>query len=373
MLQVFLEQPDLGRACASVRRVFCSGEALPDSARQRFFERLPGAQLHNLYGPTEASVDVTYWECGPTSPYTTVPIGRPIANTRIHILDRYGNLAPPEIPGELNIGGVCLARGYHARPDLTAERFVPDPFGEPGARLYRTGDLVRHLPDGNIEFLGRLDFQVKIRGFRIELAEIEAALMQHPGLATAIVMAREDRPGDRRLVAYLTAHPGVDIPSFDKLRALIRSQLPDYMVPAAFVHLETMPLTPSGKVDRRALPVPGILPEEENRYVAPRTPLEAFLAGVFADVLGVERVSVHGDFFDLGGNSLMATQVATLVQEVLPLEIPLRKLFEARTVAAIAQAILDSEAEMSPDERAVMAQMLAEMEQLFAEDEGATA
>jgi amino acid adenylation domain-containing protein len=373
MLQVFLEQPDLAQACASVKRVFCSGEALPDSVRQRFFERLD-AQLHNLYGPTEASVDVTFWECAPDSAPTTVatvPIGRPIANTRIYILDGYGNPSPSEIPGELHIGGVCLARGYLGRPDLTAEKFVPDPFGgEPGARLYRTGDLVRGLPDGNIDFLGRLDFQVKIRGFRIELAEIEAVLMQHSSLSQAIVTAREDRPGDRRLVAYLTAAAGGVAPSFDELRALIRNQLPDYMVPAAFVTLESMPLTPSGKVDRRALPAPGALLEDPDRFVSPRTPLEAFLVGVFADVLGTEQVSVHGDFFDLGGNSLMATQVAAMVQEVLPIEIPLRKLFEARTVAAIAQVIHESTAEMDPEQRDVMAQMLSEMQQLFSPETG---
>ncbi|HJX29616.1 MAG TPA: amino acid adenylation domain-containing protein, partial [Thermoanaerobaculia bacterium] len=370
MLHVFLEQPYLAEACASVRRVFCSGEALPDSLRQRFFEKLD-AQLHNLYGPTEASVDVTFWMCGRTSTLTTVPIGLPIANTQIHVLDRYGSLVPAEVPGELHIGGVGLAIGYLSLPGLTAEKFVPNPWGEPGVRLYRTGDLVRRLPDGNIDFLGRLDFQVKIRGFRIELAEIEAVIMQDPSISQATVLAREDRPGDRRLVAYLVANAGAL--SVDRLRARLRSQLPDYMVPAAFVTLESMPLTPSGKVDRQALPAPGTALEDPARFVAPRTPLEAFLAGVFAEVLGTDQVSIHGDFFDLGGNSLMATQVATLVQEVLPLEIPLRKLFEARTVAGIAEVICQSEEAMDPQQREIMAQMLSEMQQLFGSEIGGEA
>jgi surfactin family lipopeptide synthetase A len=335
--------------------------------RRRFYERL-SAELHNLYGPTEASVDVTSWACPRESELGTVPIGRPIANTQIPLLDRGGDLAPRGIAGELHIGGAGLARGYLGRPELTAARFVPDPFGGvPGARLYETGDLARRMPDGSLEFLGRLDHQVKLRGVRIELGEIEAAIALHPAVAEAAAAVREDRPGDRRLVAYVVAAPGAAPPTPSALRAFLARTLPEPMLPAAVVALPALPLTPSGKLDRRALPAPDVAQEEAGRpFVAPRGPLEALLANVWAEVLGVERVSVTDSFFELGGNSLTATQATTMVQEVLPVELPLRNVFEAPTVAGIAAFIERAAAGLAAEERQAMAEVLAEFEQIMA-------
>ncbi len=355
MLQVFLEQPGVER-CASLVRVICSGEALPDPLRRRFHERL-GAELHNLYGPTEASVDVTAWRSDPADRDPIVPIGRPIANIRTHVLGPQLEPLPLGIPGELLLGGIGLARGYLGRPDLTAERFVPDPFGAPGDRLYRTGDLARWRPDGNLEYLGRTDHQVKIRGFRIELGEIEAALAGLPGVREAAVTLREDRPGDRRLAAYYVG--GV---SADTLRESLRAKLPEPMVPSAFVALDAMPLTPSGKVDRRSLPAPSETPRGEDQ-TGPRTPLELLIASVCAEVLGVESVPVEASFFDLGGNSLLATQVVTLLQDALPIELDLRQVFEAPTVARLATLVEAGQGALSERERQAMAMILSEFEE----------
>jgi len=280
------------------------------------------------------------------------------------------------VAGELCIGGAPLARGYLGRPELTAERFVPDPFaalsGEPGGRLYRTGDLARWLPDGRLDFLGRLDFQVKLRGVRIELGEIEAALALHPGVAEAAAAVREDRPGDRRLVAYVVAAPGAEPPPPAALRAFLARTLPEPMLPAALVALPALPLTPSGKLDRRALPAPDLAAPEAGRpYAAPRSPLEALLAHIWAEVLGVERVGVSDSFFELGGNSLSATQATTMVQEVLPIELPLRNVFEAPTVAGIAAFIERTIAGRAAEERQAMAEVLAEFEQIMAGADGA--
>jgi len=362
MLQIFLEQQALG-ACDRVRRVICSGEALPDVLRQRFHERMQ-AELHNLYGPTEASVDVTSWQCEADSALPYVPIGRPIANTQIHLLDPRFHLVPRGIPGEICIGGVSLARGYLRRPDLTAERFVPDPFGgTPGGRLYRTGDLARLQPDGAIEFLGRIDHQVKIRGFRIELGEIESVLAQFPGVREAVLLAREDRPGDRRLVAYYVPEPSWG-PTPAQLRGYLQSKLPEYMVPAAFVPLQAMPLTPSGKVHRGSLPPPETdAARDESLAVSARTVTESLIASICAEVLGLETVGVHDNFFALGGNSLMATQVVTMLQEVLPIEIDLRKVFEGPTVAKLAEVVEAERMALGDHERAVMAEILLEFEQ----------
>jgi amino acid adenylation domain-containing protein len=365
MLQIFLEQPGLG-ACDRVRRVICSGEALPDVLRQRFHERLR-AELHNLYGPTEASVDVTSWQCEADSTLPYVPIGRPIANTQTYLLDPRLHLVPLGIPGELHIGGVSLARGYLRRPDLTAERFVPDPFGgTPGGRLYKTGDLARLQPDGAIEFLGRIDHQVKIRGFRIELGEIESVLAQFPGVREAVLLAREDRPGDRRLVAYYVPEPGWG-PAPAQLRGYLQSKLPEHMVPAAFVSLQAMPLTPSGKVHRGALPPPETnvanIARDESPAGPARTATESLIASICAEVLGLEIVGMHDNFFDLGGNSLMATQVITMLQEVLPIEIDLRKVFEGPTVAKLAEVVEAERLALGDRERAVMAEILREFEQ----------
>ncbi|HEX6288974.1 MAG TPA: amino acid adenylation domain-containing protein, partial [Herpetosiphonaceae bacterium] len=357
MLQVFLEERDLDR-CTSLRRVICSGEALPLALQQRFFARLD-AELHNLYGPTEAAVDVTYWACQPDRALHTVPIGKPVANTQIYILDVQMQPVPVGVPGELHIGGVQLARGYNGRPDLTAERFIPDPFSRgvpcpegtrpgtrPGARLYKTGDLARYREDGTIEFLGRIDQQVKLRGFRVELGEIEAVLLRHPDVREAVVLAREDTAGEKRLVAYVieqrtteqteNQEPGT---LHAQLRAFLADCLPDYMIPAAFVTLSAFPLTPNGKVDRKALPAPdrsalGLAPLE-----LPRTPTEELIAAIWQQVLGVAHVGVHDNFFSLGGHSLLATQILSRVRETFAVELTLAELFNTPMVAGMAEQI----------------------------------
>jgi acyl carrier protein len=295
----------------------------------------PGRRFFNLYGPTEATIWTTIAEC--TDGSQRPPIGRPIANMQVYLLDRHLQPVPPGVPGELYIGGEGLARGYLNRPELTAERFIPHPFSqEPGARLYQTGDLARYRPDGMIEFLGRLDHQVKIRGYRVEPGEIEAVLTQHPAVQEAVVMARADAPGDNRLTAYVVAkrQPG---PSSSDLRRFLQAKLPEYMLPAAFVPLDALPLTPNGKVDRRALPAPDRTRTTlEGACVAPRTPVEEGLAEIWGQVLGVEQVGIHDNFFELGGHSLLATQVIARLQAAFQVEVPLRRLLEAPTVADLA-------------------------------------
>ncbi|HEX8274268.1 MAG TPA: amino acid adenylation domain-containing protein, partial [Longimicrobiaceae bacterium] len=291
--------------------------------------------MYNLYGPTEAAIDVTAWTCRSSDRDTSPPIGSPIWNTRAYVLDAGLEPVPVGVAGELYVAGAGLARGYLNRPGLTAERFVPDPFGgEPrsGARMYRTGDLGRWLPDGTIEFLGRNDHQVKVRGFRIEPGEIEARLLAHPEVREAVVLAREDAPGDKRLVAYYVAAEGTEA---EKLRAHLSEQLPEYMVPAAYVRLAALPLTPNGKVDRGALPAPdGAL--ARGRHAAPRTPVEEVLAGIWAEVLRLEHVGVDDGFFALGGHSLLATRLVSRVRELFGVELPLRALFEGPTVSELA-------------------------------------
>src|SRR6185436_16288119 len=253
------------------------------SLARRFYERLPERELHNLYGPTEAAVDVTAWNCKDDTTGNGIPIGRPVANTSIYILNDEWRPAPIRVSGGLYIGGAQVGRGYHCRPEMTAERFLPDPFNrEPGARVYKTGDQGRWLPEGAIEFLGRNDFQVKIRGYRIELGEIEARLRSHPGVSEAVVIAHEENEAGKRLVAYYT---GEEV-SAEALRAHLSSGLPNYMVPAAYMRLESLPLTLNGKLDRRALPAPDLRrTEEKNGYLAPRTPVEEIVVGIFRDVL----------------------------------------------------------------------------------------
>ncbi|WP_437733786.1 amino acid adenylation domain-containing protein [Sorangium sp. So ce1335] len=317
-------------------KILVGGEALPRELADALVDR--AASVWNLYGPTETTI----YSCG--HPIAKgpgpVPIGRPIANTRVYVLSDRLHPLPVGIPGELYIGGAGLARGYHRRPDLTAERFVDDPFAaEPGGRMYRTGDLVKWLPDGTLEFLGRLDHQVKIRGFRIELGEIESVLGAHPAVGQAVVVAREDRRGDRRLVAYLTAR-GSGAPTPGELRAHLKEKLPEYMIPSAFVALEAMPLTPNGKVDRRALPAPEPLAVDAGGdLAAPRTPVEEVLAGIWAHVLGLERVGAHDDFFQLGGHSLLAAQVLARLRSAFRIDLPLRALFEAPTLAGLAERV----------------------------------
>ncbi|HEX2203314.1 MAG TPA: amino acid adenylation domain-containing protein, partial [Longimicrobium sp.] len=317
MLQQFVEEADSAR-CGSLQRVICSGEALPPALVARFHERFPATVgLHNLYGPTEAAVDVSYWACERGDATGVVPIGRPVWNTQLYVLDAALRPVPVGVPGELYIGGVQVARGYLDRPGLSAERFVPDAFAtEAGARLYRTGDKVRWRTDGALEYLGRLDEQVKIRGLRIELGEIEAAIRRHEGVTDCVVVARADAAGEKRLVAYVVGEAEADA-----LKTALRRSLPEYMVPSAFVFLDALPLSPNGKLDRKALPAPEFGGAAE-RYVAPRTEVEEALAGVWAEVLRLERVGVEESFFDLGGHSLLATRVVSRVREVLRVELP---------------------------------------------------
>ena len=287
MLQAFLMEPDLEEKCASLKHVVLSGEALSLELQERFFARFPDptVQLHNLYGPTEAAIDVTFWECQRGSKQWSVPIGRPIANTQISILNPAMQPTPIGVPGELYIGGVGLARGYHHRPELTAEKFIHDLSStQDSARLFKTGDLARYRADGAIEFLGRLDNQVKIRGFRIELGEIEAELSQHSAIKEVVVVAREDTPGNKRLAAYLVANPDAMHPSVEDLRTYLKEKLPSYMIPAVFMYLDIMPLNPNGKVDRKALPAPDTArPDLEAAYIAPSTPTEQRLVDIWTE------------------------------------------------------------------------------------------
>ncbi|WP_164021073.1 amino acid adenylation domain-containing protein [Pyxidicoccus trucidator] len=313
-------------------RVLVGGEAVDEALWARLSTH-PHIECFNVYGPTECTVDATVRDVRGAGKRPT--LGGPLANVRTYVLDAHLNPAPVGVPGELYIGGAGVARGYLGRPELTAERFVPNPFSRaPGARLYRTGDRARWLPDGEIEYLGRIDHQVKLRGFRIELGEIESALRQAPAVRDTLVLVREDVPGLQRLVAYVV-HAAGEPPDVTALRAWLQKSLPEYMVPSAFVLLESMPLTSNGKVDRKALPVPDGA-RNGLAHVAPRTALEERLAGIFAHVLRLERVGVHDDFFTLGGHSLLATQLVSRVRRDLGTELPLRALFEAPTVAALA-------------------------------------
>ena len=300
LLAAFLDEPGLER-CRDLRRVVCSGEALPAALAARAGERLPGAALYNLYGPTEAAVDVTWAACRPGERRPGVPIGRPIANTQVYVLDRRLRPVPMGVLGELYLGGVGLARGYLGQPGLTAERFVPDPCGlQAGGRLYRSGDVGRWLPGGELEFVGRADGQAKVRGVRVEPGEVEAALTRHPEVREAAVLARADGGGPVRLVAYVVA-AGPSGPGAEELRRFLGALLPDYLVPSAFVAVAALPRTPSGKVDRRALPEPGPeRPALEGAYVAPRTPAEQVLADIWAQVLRLRAGGGGGQLLQPG-------------------------------------------------------------------------
>ncbi|WNV05995.1 amino acid adenylation domain-containing protein [Candidatus Methylospira mobilis] len=322
------------------RALICGGDVLPGALVERIAACRPECRILNHYGPTETTVGSLIYAITPETQniaaQTAMPVGRPIANTRVYILDDSLEPAPTGAAGELYIGGNGLAQGYLKRPDLTAERFIPDPFGT-GERLYRTGDRVRYRPDGNIEYLGRIDQQVKIRGYRIEPGEIRTRLLQYPHVNDAAVLAREDRSGGKRLVAYLTG-PEAALET-DALRRYLSGVLPDYMVPSAFVRLEALPLTANGKLDHRALPDPDFGAHLAGRYVAPRNETERRLAAIWAEVLDVERVGVHDNFFELGGHSLMVTQLASRLRSGFDMELPLRTLFEAATVADLGALI----------------------------------
>jgi amino acid adenylation domain-containing protein len=317
-------------------KILCGGEALPLDLAQQLLPR--ATSLWNLYGPTETTIWSTCCQIKPADEVVT--IGRPIANTQVYLLDPQLQPVPVGVPGELYIGGDGLARGYLNRPELTAERFLPHSWSsEPGARLYKTGDLARYRPDGTIEHLGRADFQVKIRGFRIELGEIETVLAQHPAVRQAVVVLREDSPGDKHLVAYTVLHKG-QMATIAELQQHAMKYLPNYMLPTAFMVLDALPLTPNNKVDRGALPAPEhTRPELGEAFVAPRTSIEGVVTGIWSQILGIEQIGIHDDFFAMGGDSLMAMQVIARLRRVLQIGLPLARFFEARTIAELSKII----------------------------------
>ncbi|WP_150296522.1 AMP-binding protein, partial [Pseudomonas extremaustralis] len=358
MLQAFLQDPDVAD-CHSLQRIVCSGEALPVDAQQQVFAKLPHAALYNLYGPTEAAIDVTHWTCIEEG-RDAVPIGRPIANLGCYILDNNFEPAPVGVLGELYLGGVGLARGYHRRPALTAERFIANPFVK-GERLYRTGDLARYRDDGVIEYAGRIDHQVKLRGLRIELGEIEARLLEHDWVREAAVLAVDSK----FLVGYLVLQ-GAEEDWREVLSAHLASHLPDYMVPAQWMLLEHMPLSPNGKLDRKALPkVDANL--QARPYVAPQSELEQQIAAIWAEVLEVERVGLHDNFFELGGHSLLATQVVVRLREQLHSEFDVKSIFTTPTLAEFTAGVAAQQTINSPVQDA-LAKSLEALKRLSAED-----
>jgi amino acid adenylation domain-containing protein len=320
-------------------KILCGGEALSRELANQLLDR--GASLWNMYGPTESTIWSTVYPVDWS--HKAVPVGRPIGNTRIYILDRYLHPVPIGVPGELCIGGAGVARGYINRPELTDEKFIPDAFSEEaGARIYKTGDLARYLPDGNIELLGRIDYQVKVRGYRIELGEIEAVLKEHPTVRDCVVLAREDVPEEKRLVGYVVCSASPS-PTTSELRSFLQQKLPDYMIPGAFVFLETLPLTPNRKVDRRALPAPDAArPWLEAFFVAPQSGIEKILAGIWVGVLGLERVGIYDNFFDLGGHSLLLAKVHSQLQAALRRVVPMIELFRYPTISTLAKYLSDA-------------------------------
>ncbi|KAA0944446.1 non-ribosomal peptide synthetase [Pseudomonas sp. ANT_H14] len=330
LLQLFVDEPQAGE-CTSLRRLFSGGEALPAQLRNRVLAQLPAVQLHNRYGPTETAINVTHWHCRAEDGERS-PIGRPLGNVICRVLDDQLNSLPVGVPGELCIGGVGLARGYLGRAGLTAERFVADPLGEEGARLYRTGDRVRWSTDGVLEYLGRLDHQVKLRGFRVEPEEVEARLLALGGIAQAVVLVRETAAGAQLIGYYMASQPLDE----QDVKAALAAELPEYMVPAQLMRLDAMPLSPSGKVDRRALPQPVW---QVREHVEPQTPLEQQIAAIWREVLGLPRIGLLDDFFALGGHSLLATQIISRTRQACDVELPLRTLFEASELGDFAEQV----------------------------------
>ncbi|CAC5343228.1 MULTISPECIES: non-ribosomal peptide synthetase [Planktothrix] len=346
MLRVFLQQPNL-ESCRCLKRIFCGGEALSYELNQLFFERL-NCELHNLYGPTETAVDATYFQCKPQSNYQIIPIGRPIANTQIYILDQYLQPVPIGVAGELHIGGVPLARGYLNQPELTAKNFISNPFGN--GKLYKTGDLARYLPDGNIEYLGRIDNQVKLRGLRIELGEIESLLATHPQVEQTVVILPKDITENQSLVAYIVGKNLSVNPR--ELRSFLQAKLPVYMIPSAFVILSEFPLNPSGKIDIKKLPKPDQRSIVESPYLAPGNQTEVILVNIWQQLLRISKIGVNDNFFDLGGHSLQAMNLMALIYQETEIEIPLSIIYEKPTVKELSEYIIYAkEMNIQPKER----------------------
>lgn len=364
MLQSFLATQGV-ESCTSLKRVFSSGEALTKNVEQEFFKRV-GCELHNLYGPTEAAVDVSFFACERDGKHEQVPIGKPIANTELYVLNEELAPVPVGVNGEIYIGGAGLGRGYLQRAGLTAENFIPDPLsGRAGARLYRTGDRGRYLADGNIEYHGRLDQQVKLRGYRIELGEIEAVLGRHEAVAQCAVNVWETKSGDKRLVGYVVWERGHEL-AIEELRRYLSERLPEYMVPGQCVVLDQLPLTASGKVDRRALPAPEHGEFPGQRYVPPRTPTEETLARIWSEVLEVEQVGIHDNFFTLGGHSLLVTQVISRIREAFNVDISIQTFFQSPNVADLSIAVTEQRAQTKDAD--YINQILDHLEQISAAD-----
>ncbi|MCG8392538.1 MAG: amino acid adenylation domain-containing protein [Pseudomonadales bacterium] len=357
MLKAFVAATGL-QNLPRLKRLICSGEALDMELQKQTLAAREDVQLHNLYGPTEAAIDVSYWQCRSDAGHT-VPIGAPISNIQLHVLDTNLNPVPRGVPGELYLAGVGLARGYYGRPDLTADRFIPNPFGKPGSRMYRTGDQVVQRADGIIDYLGRLDHQVKIRGLRIELGEIEQQLKQLPDVEDAVVVAHHSDTGDQ-LVAYVVS----EADNREAWQQALADALPDYMVPSLFMVLEQMPLSPNGKLDRKALPAPQW---QAREYRAPQTDTEQQLAALWEDLLGQSRVGLDDNFFALGGHSLLATRVVAALRDRWGVEVPLRALFEAESLQALAALVDEHNGEakqQEQDDLAAMADLLDDLESL---------
>jgi len=330
--------------CTSLRHIFCGGEVLPIDLVQSTFSKL-NIELHNLYGPTEAAIHVSHWRCMRNYHRPIIPIGRPVSNVQLYIVDPHLQPVPIGVAGEILIGGIQVAHGYYKRPELTSEKFIPNHLQskeQQSGTLYKTGDLARWLPDGTIEYLGRIDQQVKIRGFRVELGEIEHALLEQEGVREAVVLAREEN-NDKQLVAYIVKSCEVaELQSEEEdptiLRQILAQQLPDYMIPSAFVFLDAMPLTPNGKLERRALPAPNYV-DTGSEFVAPRTQMETAVAAIWQEVLHIDEAGVYDNFFALGGHSLKATQVVSRIRDTFQVEMPLRRLFETPTIAGLVEYI----------------------------------
>jgi acyl-CoA synthetase (AMP-forming)/AMP-acid ligase II/acyl carrier protein len=369
------------QAFSEVKQLLIGGEALSVPHVRKGLALLPATRMINGYGPTEGTTFTCCYRIARQldENRSSIPIGKPIGNTKVYILDAHLNPVPIGVVGELYIGGDGLARGYLNRPELTKEKFIANPFGTHStSRLYKTGDLGRYLPDGNIEFLGRIDNQVKLRGYRIELGEIEVVLSQHPKVQSSVVVVREDTPDDKRLVAYVVGQQGE---SFDasELRNYLKQKLPEYMIPSDFVLLDQLPLTPNGKVDRKVLPAPDQdRPELGNVYQAPRTLIEETLASIWSELLKVDKVGIHDNFFELGGHSLLATQIMSRVRSGLSVEVPLRTLFESPTIEQMAAAIMEHREKQSGEQESeyVLFELESrpdeEAQRLLAEETGST-
>jgi amino acid adenylation domain-containing protein len=343
ILRVFLQHPK-SKDCHCLKRVIVGGEALSYELNQRFFQQL-NCELYNFYGPTEAAVYTTGWCCQPNS---QISIGCPLANVQVYILDSYLQPVPIGVAGELHIGGMGLARGYLNQPELTAEKFIPNPFGQ--GKLYKTGDLARYLPDGNIEYLGRIDNQVKLRGFRIELGEIQTVLETHPNVEQAVVIMREDTLHNQRLVAYVMRKD--TLLTSQELHRFLQQKLPVYMIPSAFVLLSDFPLNPNGKIDVHKLPIPDETSLVESPYLAPRNSTETILVSLWQQLLQAGKIGVNDNFFELGGHSLQAMNLMALIYEKMAIEIPLSMIYEKPTVAELSDYIIYAqEINIQPKER----------------------